>query len=246
MAARQLEREVQKREGKEQNASEPEREADLLRPFLPTVGAENPFRPGVGDQWPVLIFEIESGQSNFGIALDLARYISSPKLSGITKVAFLPESISGHAVLLAIACDEIAMHPDATIGEAGIGEQVIRPGTRSGYVETARETHSVPVDLVRWVAENQKLPVPNFSAGGIATPADAALVMQLGAESVFVGSGIFKSNDPVKRGRAIVQAAANFEDPATLAEISRGLGPAMPGLEVTNMPDEERMAGRGW
>ena len=110
--------------------------------------ADTKFRPGAGDQWPVLIFEIEPGQTNFGIALDLARYISSPKLSGITKVAFLPESISGHAVLVAIACDEIAMHPDATIGEAGISEQVIRPGTRSGYVETARETHSVPVDLV--------------------------------------------------------------------------------------------------
>ena len=106
--------------------------------------------------------------------------------------------------------------------------------------------YRVPLELVRWVAEHQKLPVPNFSAGGIATPADAALVMQLGAESVFVGSGIFKSDDPVKRGRAIVQAAVNFEDPAALAEASRGLGSAMRGLEVANMPDEERMAGRGW
>ena len=117
--------------------------------------ADTKFQPGVGNQWPVLIFEIEPGQTNFGIALDLARYISSPKLSGITKVAFLPESISGHAVLVAIACDEIAMHPDATIGEAGIGEQVIRPGTRSGYVETARETHSVPVDLVLGMLDPQ-------------------------------------------------------------------------------------------
>ncbi len=106
--------------------------------------------------------------------------------------------------------------------------------------------YRVPLELVRWVAEHQKLPVPNFSAGGIATPADAALVMQLGAESVFVGSGIFKSDDPVKRGRAIVRAAVNFEDPAALAEASRGLGSAMRGLEVANMPDEERMAGRGW
>ncbi len=106
--------------------------------------------------------------------------------------------------------------------------------------------YRVPLELVRWVAEHQKLPVPNFSAGGIATPADAALVMQLGAESVFVGSGIFKSDDPVKRGRAIVLAAVNFEDPAALAEASRGLGSAMRGLEVANMPDEERMAGRGW
>ena len=106
--------------------------------------------------------------------------------------------------------------------------------------------YRAPLELVQWVAEHQKLPVPNFSAGGIATPADAALVMQLGAESVFVGSGIFKSDDPVKRGRAIVQAAVNFEDPAALAEASRGLGSAMRGLEVANMPDEERMAGRGW
>ncbi|MEE9127447.1 MAG: pyridoxal 5'-phosphate synthase lyase subunit PdxS [Planctomycetota bacterium] len=106
--------------------------------------------------------------------------------------------------------------------------------------------YRVPLELVRWVAEHQKLPVPNFSAGGIATPADAALVMQLGAESVFVGSGIFKSDDPVKRGRAIVQAAVNFEDPAALAEASRGLGSAMRGLEVANMPDQERMASRGW
>ncbi len=106
--------------------------------------------------------------------------------------------------------------------------------------------YRVPLELVQWVAEHQKLPVPNFSAGGIATPADAALVMQLGAESVFVGSGIFKSDDPVKRGRAIVLAAVNFEDPAALAEASRGLGSAMRGLEVANMPDEERMAGRGW
>ena len=106
--------------------------------------------------------------------------------------------------------------------------------------------YRAPLELVQWVAEHQKLPVPNFSAGGIATPADAALVMQLGAESVFVGSGIFKSDDPVKRARSIVKAAANFEDPVALAEISRGLGRAMPGLEVANMPAEERMAGRGW
>ncbi len=104
----------------------------------------------------------------------------------------------------------------------------------------------VPAELVRWVAEHQKLPVPNFSAGGIATPADAALVMQLGAEAVFVGSGIFKSEDPVKRARAIVQAAANFEDAATLLAASRGLGRGMDGLEVTNMPAAERMASRGW
>lgn len=106
--------------------------------------------------------------------------------------------------------------------------------------------YRVPVELVAWVAEAQQLPVPNFSAGGIATPADAALMMQLGAESVFVGSGIFKSDDPVKRAKAIVLAAANYQDPKVLAEISTGLGDAMRGLEVTNMPEGERMATRGW
>ncbi|MCA8956175.1 MAG: pyridoxal 5'-phosphate synthase lyase subunit PdxS [Planctomycetes bacterium] len=106
--------------------------------------------------------------------------------------------------------------------------------------------YRVPVELVAWVAETQRLPVPNFSAGGIATPADAALVMQLGAESVFVGSGIFKSKDPSKRARAIVQAATNFRDPKVLADVSAGLGEPMRGLEVATMPDSERMSGRGW
>ena len=106
--------------------------------------------------------------------------------------------------------------------------------------------YRVPFELVAWVAEAQRLPVPNFSAGGIATPADAAMMMQLGAESIFVGSGIFKSDDPASRAKAIVQAATNFRDPKILAEVSSGLGGAMRGLEVTNMPDEERMAGRGW
>ncbi len=106
--------------------------------------------------------------------------------------------------------------------------------------------YRVPVELVAWVAEAQRLPVPNFSAGGIATPADAALMMQLGAESVFVGSGIFKSDDPASRAKAIVRAATNFRDAKVLAEISAGLGTAMPGLEVTNMPADERMANRGW
>jgi pyridoxal 5'-phosphate synthase pdxS subunit len=106
--------------------------------------------------------------------------------------------------------------------------------------------YRVPVELVAWVAEAQRLPVPNFSAGGIATPADAALLMQLGAESVFVGSGIFKSDDPAGRARAIVRAVTNFRDPAALADASSGLGAAMRGLEVTNMPAEQRMADRGW
>jgi len=103
-----------------------------------------------------------------------------------------------------------------------------------------------PYDLVCYVAENGKLPVPNFSAGGIATPADAALVRQLGAEAVFVGSGIFKSSDPAARAKSIVKATTHYDDPAVLLEVSRGLHPAMKGLEMSEIPEEERLAIRGW
>jgi pyridoxal 5'-phosphate synthase pdxS subunit len=106
--------------------------------------------------------------------------------------------------------------------------------------------YRVPVALVAWVARNQRLPVPNFSAGGVATPADAALMMQLGAEAVFVGSGIFKADDPAVRARAIVKAVANFEDAGVLAEVSSGLGHAMRGIELSALPPEERLAQRGW
>ena len=106
--------------------------------------------------------------------------------------------------------------------------------------------YRVPVELVAWVAEAQRLPVPNFSAGGVATPADAALMMQLGAESVFVGSGIFKAKDPEQRARAIVAAVTIFEDAKVLAEVSTGLGEAMRGLDVTSMAPSERLASRGW
>jgi pyridoxal 5'-phosphate synthase pdxS subunit len=106
--------------------------------------------------------------------------------------------------------------------------------------------YRVPAELVRWVAEHQKLPVPNFSAGGLATPADAALMMQLGAEAVFVGSGIFKSEDPDVRARAIVRAVTHFREPKVLVEVSRGLGGAMRGLEVSTLPEEQRLARRGW
>jgi pyridoxal 5'-phosphate synthase pdxS subunit len=102
-----------------------------------------------------------------------------------------------------------------------------------------------PYDLVRWVAENGKLPVVNFSAGGIATPADAALMMQLGAEGVFVGSGIFKSADPAGRATAIVRATTNYNDPAVLADVSVGLGDAMAGIEAAKMPLEEKLQYRG-
>ena len=110
----------------------------------------------------------------------------------------------------------------------------------------AAEELQAPLELVEWVAEHGKLPVPNFSAGGIATPADAALVMQLGAEAVFVGSGIFKSSDPDTRARAIVKATTYYKDPAKLLEASEELGMAMPGLEISKIPEGELLQTRGW
>ncbi|CAM3495274.1 pyridoxal 5'-phosphate synthase lyase subunit PdxS [Hydrogenibacillus schlegelii] len=103
-----------------------------------------------------------------------------------------------------------------------------------------------PLELVKEVKERGKLPVPLFAAGGVATPADAALLMQLGAEAVFVGSGIFKSGNPEKRARAIVLAVQHYDDPKLLAEISEDLGEPMVGINVSTMPDEERLAVRGW
>jgi len=108
------------------------------------------------------------------------------------------------------------------------------------------KNHGAPFDLICYVAEHGKLPVPNFSAGGIATPADAALVRQLGAEAVFVGSGIFKSDDPAARAAAIVKATTHYDDPAILLEVSTGLQPGMKGLEMSEIPEEERLAARGW
>lgn len=101
-------------------------------------------------------------------------------------------------------------------------------------------------ELVKLVANSGRLPVPNFAAGGIATPADAALMMQLGAESVFVGSGIFKSEDPAARARAIVQAVTHYRDPETLLDVSRGLCAAMPGIEIDTLREEEKLQLRGW
>jgi pyridoxal 5'-phosphate synthase pdxS subunit len=103
-----------------------------------------------------------------------------------------------------------------------------------------------PYELLRWVAENGKLPVPNFSAGGIATPADAALMMQLGAESVFVGSGIFKSADPAARAKAVVQATTHFKDADILAKVSEDLGDAMPGIETSKLKESDLLQTRGW
>ena len=103
-----------------------------------------------------------------------------------------------------------------------------------------------PFSLVQQVAKIGKLPVPNFSAGGIATPADAALMMQLGAQSVFVGSGIFKSDDPAVRAKAIVDATTYFTDASKLAEISTGLKPAMKGLDISEIPEDQMLQERGW
>ena len=146
-----------------------------------------------------------------------------------------------------------------TKGEAGTGDVVeavrhmravwsqIRElrGQDEKFLEKKSVEYRVPFELVAWVAECQKLPVPNFSAGGVATPADAALMMQLGAEAVFVGSGIFKSGDPERRAKAIVRAVTHYQDPKVLVEVSAGLGEPMVGIGVSRMPEEERLAGRG-
>jgi pyridoxal 5'-phosphate synthase pdxS subunit len=117
---------------------------------------------------------------------------------------------------------------------------------REDEMFAAAKALRAPIDLVREVAAHGRLPVVLFTAGGIATPADAALVMQLGSDGVFVGSGIFKSADPQRRARAIVEATTHFDDPQVVAKVSRGLGAAMPGLEVAALAPEERLAGRGW
>ncbi len=113
-------------------------------------------------------------------------------------------------------------------------------------IPAAAKELRAPVELVRHVAETGKLPVPNFAAGGVATPADAALCRALGAEAVFVGSGIFKSDDPEKRARAVVQATTHWDDPEQLLGSCRGLGEAMPGIEMETLSDAERLANRGW
>jgi pyridoxal 5'-phosphate synthase pdxS subunit len=110
---------------------------------------------------------------------------------------------------------------------------------------TAKE-HRAPYELVRWVAENGRLPVVTFTAGGIATPADASLCMQLGADGVFVGSGIFKSGDPETRAKAIVESTTHFDDAKVLAEVSSGLGEPMVGISASSLPEAERLEVRGW
>ena len=147
-----------------------------------------------------------------------------------------------------------------TKGEAGTGDvveavkhmrtvtsqirQIVSMGTEE-LMNAAKEL-GAPYDLVKYVHENGKLPVVNFAAGGIATPADADLMMQLGCDGVFVGSGIFKSDNPAKRAEAIVKAVTNYNNPKILAEISEDLGGAMSGVSVGSLHDEELLAVRGW
>ncbi len=147
-----------------------------------------------------------------------------------------------------------------TKGEAGTGDVVeavrhmrtimseIRQvqGAREDELFVLAKEHQAPLELIRIVHETGKLPVPNFSAGGIATPADAALMMKLGAETVFVGSGIFKSGDPARRAKAIVESVLFHNDAKKLAEISKNLGEAMVGISVSSLGEKELMAGRGW
>jgi pyridoxal 5'-phosphate synthase pdxS subunit len=147
-----------------------------------------------------------------------------------------------------------------TKGEAGTGNVVeavrhmrtIRAGIRrltatdSAELASAAKELRAPLDLVRQIAETGKLPVVNFSAGGIATPADAALMMQLGAEGVFVGSGIFKSEDPERTGAAIVEATTHHDDPERLARASHGLGAAMAGIEIGALGEDGLLQNRGW
>ncbi len=147
-----------------------------------------------------------------------------------------------------------------TKGEAGSGNIVeavrhmraivagMRRLTTLGQEELVHEAKELgaPFELVEWVAKHGKLPVPNFSAGGIATPADAALVMHLGAEAVFVGSGIFKSADPAQRARAIVKATTHYKDPKIVLEASEELGEAMKGLDVRQLEEKDLLQTRGW
>ncbi len=147
-----------------------------------------------------------------------------------------------------------------TKGEAGSGNIVeavrhmrsvvseIRKVTMldEGEVVIRAKEMGVPADLLEYVRRKGQLPVPNFAAGGIATPADASLMMQLGAETVFVGSGIFKSDDPEQRAKAIVAAVTHYRDPAMVAKVSEGLQKAMPGLEISSIPEDQRLQERGW
>ena len=136
---------------------------------------------------------------------------------------------------------EAVRHARKVIGEM----RRIQNMTNDELMATARDLRA-PYELVRQIHDTGEMPVVNFAAGGIATPADAALMMQLGVDGVFVGSGIFKSESPEIMAEAIVRATTHYKDPEILADISKGLGAAMPGLDVRTMPEEEQLAVRGW
>ncbi len=125
----------------------------------------------------------------------------------------------------------------------GISELVRTP--QEELMAKAKEM-GAPFELVSEIHKTGKLPVVNFAAGGVATPADAALMMQLGADGIFVGSGVFKSTDPSSRAQAIVKATTHYKDPAIIAEVSKGLGEAMPGLDIKQIPEDKLLASRGW
>jgi pyridoxal 5'-phosphate synthase pdxS subunit len=147
-----------------------------------------------------------------------------------------------------------------TKGEAGTGNVVEAVRHARSVISEVRRLQSLsaeelfmaakqlqaPYELVRQVAETGRLPVVNFAAGGIATPADAALMMQLGVDGVFVGSGIFKSGDPARRARAIVEATTHYNEPEIIAEVSKNLGDAMVGIEIHTLAEDQLLAGRGW
>jgi pyridoxal 5'-phosphate synthase pdxS subunit len=147
-----------------------------------------------------------------------------------------------------------------TKGEAGTGNVVEAVRHARSVISEVRRLQSLsaeelfmaakqlqaPSELVRQVAETGRLPVVNFAAGGIATPADAALMMQLGVDGVFVGSGIFKSGDPARRARAIVEATTHYNEPEIIAEVSKNLGDAMVGIEIHTLAEDQLLAGRGW
>jgi pyridoxal 5'-phosphate synthase pdxS subunit len=176
------------------------------------------------DKWPFTV-PFVCGATNLGEAL---RRISE----GAAMIRSKGEAGTGNIV-------EAVRHLRSILGD-------IRSLTQADAAERYAwaKNLSAPIELVREVAETGRLPVPLFCAGGIATPADASLVMQLGAEAVFVGSGIFKSEDPARRARAIVEATTHHDDPQIVAKVSRGLGASMPGLEIDTL--DQRMAGRGW
>ena len=161
------------------------------------------------------------------------------------------------AETLAKPCAELAKVPEGEAGTGDVVEAVRHARTVIGAIRqlqtmgdeelmTFAKNNGAPYELVKEVKLTGRMPVVNFAAGGVAPPADAALMMQLGVDGVFVGSGIFKSGDPARRAAAIVKAVTHYQDASILAEVSKNLGEAMVGRNVSQMPEGEKMAGRGW